>query len=135
MAASRRPFAVLALAAACAAGAAADDSPQLVKRSTRVGQEVRIRGFAEFDASCYRRDVPRIAVTVEPGRGRVETRPGDVVIGANWVGVTNCEGTTLPGVNVFYVSAPGFTGTDRFRLDVGYSSGRTVRADIEVLVR
>jgi len=75
------------------------------------------------------------AVAAEPGRGRVEMRPGDVVIGANWVGVTNCAGTTLPGVNVFYVPAPGFAGTDRFKLDVGYSSGRTVRAEVEVVVR
>ena len=136
MARFRHPLAFIALVAGCLAGAAAADEASLVvKRTTRAGQEVRIRGFAEFDASCNRRDVPRIAVAAEPGRGRVEMRPGDVVIGANWVGVTNCAGTTLPGVNVFYVPAPGFAGTDRFKLDVGYSSGRTVRAEVEVVVR
>ena len=54
---------------------------------------------------------------------RVETRPGDVVIGPNWVGGAHCEGTKLRGVQVFYVPAPGFTGTDHFSLDVGYSRG------------
>jgi hypothetical protein len=49
--------------------------------------------------------------------------------------VTSCAGVTLPGVNVFYVPAAGFTGTDRFKLDVSYSGGRTVHADIEVVVR
>jgi hypothetical protein len=135
MASCRHPFALIALILAGSGALAADESPLVVKRSTRAGQEVRIRGFAEFDAQCQRRDVPRIAVAAEPGRGRVEMRPGDVAIGANWVGVTSCAGTTLPGVNVFYVPAAGFTGTDRFKLVVGYTGGRTVHADIEVVVR
>ena len=53
----------------------------------------------------------------------------------NWVGAGQCQGTTLRGVQVFYVPAPGFAGTDRFALDVGYSEGRTVRAEVEVEVR
>jgi hypothetical protein len=79
--------------------------------------------------------VQTIAVASAPSRGSVHTRPGDVVIGPNWAGAGQCQGTTLPGVRVFYVPAPGFIGTDRFALDVGYSMGRTVRADVEVEVR
>jgi hypothetical protein len=135
MASFHRLLPLIALLLVSNAAFAADSSPLVVKRSTRAGHEVRIRGFAEFDAQCQRRDVPRIAVAAEPGRGRVEMRPGDVDIGANWVGVTSCAGVTLPGVNVFYVPAAGFTGTDRFKLDVSYSGGRTVHADIEVVVR
>ena len=125
-----------ALAAACTAVATfAAEPPIVVKKRTRAGQEVLVRGFAEFDAQCRLKHVQSIVVVRAPTGGSVETRPGDVVIGPNWVGAGHCQGTTLPGVQVFYVPAPGFAGTDRFALDVGYSAGRTVRADVEVEVR
>ncbi len=123
------------LGAGCAVAALAEEPPIVVKKRTRAGQEVLVRGFAEFDASCNLKHVQTIAVSSAPAGGKVETRPGNVVIGPNWVGGGHCEGTTLRGVEVFYVPAPGFTGTDRFSLDVGYSLGRTVRADVEVQVR
>jgi hypothetical protein len=124
-----------ALAAVCIAGLAGADEPLVVKRRTTVGHEVLVRGFAEFDQECRLRRVQTIAVALAPAHGSVETRPGDVVIGANWAGAGHCEGTTLRGVKVFYVPAPAFAGTDRFALDVGYTAGRTVRAEVEVVVR
>ena len=132
----RRSIAVVALVVAAGLGVAAAQAPPLVvKRSTRAGHEVLVRGFAEFDASCKLKRVQTITVAVPPTGGSVETRPGDVVIGPNWVGAADCQGKTLRGVNVVYVPAPGFTGADRFSLDVGYSAGQTVRAEVEVLVR
>ena len=113
---------------------AAAEPPIVVKKLTAAGQEVIVRGFAEFDAACNLKHVQTIVVTVRPDHGEVETRPGAVVIGPNWVGGGHCEGTTLRGVNVFYVPAQGFTGTDRFSLEVGYSSGRKVRAEVGVEV-
>jgi len=113
----------------------AAEPPIAVKRETAAGKEVLIRGFAQFDASCNLTRVQTIAVVAPPRGGKVETRPGAVVIGPNWVGGGHCEGTTLQGVNVFYVPAPGFKGIDRFSLDVGYSLQRTVRAEVEVAVR
>jgi len=130
-----RRVAVVALAFACGLGALAQSPPLTVKRSTRAGHEVLIRGFAEFDSTCRLKRVQTIAIAVAPVGGSVETRPGDVVIGPNWVGAGDCQGKTLRGVNVVYVPAPGFTGTDRFALDVGYSAGHTVRAEVEVVVR
>ena len=93
-----------------------------------------MRGFAEFDADCTLKHVQTVTVVSRPAHGAVQIRPGDVVIGPNWVGGGHCEGTTLRGVNVYYVPAPGFTGIDRFALDVDYSSGRTVRTEVEVTV-
>ena len=132
----RRPIAVVVLVVAAGLGVAAAQAPPLVvKRSTRAGHEVLVRGFAEFDASCKLKRVQTITVAVPPTGGSVETRPGDVVIGPNWVGAGDCQGKTLRGVNVVYVPALGFTGADRFALDVGYSAGQTVRAEVEGLVR
>lgn len=136
IAARLSPRRVAALAAACCVAAvAAAEPPIIVKKRTTAGQEVLVRGFAEFDGGCNLMHVQTIAVARPPASGTVTTRPGDVVIGPNWVGGGHCEGTTLHGVQVFYAPAPGFVGTDRFSLDVGYSRGRTVRAEVEVQVR
>ena len=129
-----RRLAALAVAC-CAVAAFAAEAPIVVKKRTRAGQEVLLRGFAEFDGQCRLKHVQNIVVARAPTGGSVETRPGDVVIGPNWVGAGQCQGMMLRGVQVFYLPAPGFTGTDRFALDVGYSEGRTVRAEVEVEVR
>ena len=127
------------LATACAMGAlgAADAAEQaiVVKRETVAGKEVLVRGFAEFDASCSLVRVQTVSVVELPQHGNVETRPGPVVIGPNWVGGGSCVGTTLQGVNVFYKPVPGFSGSDAFSLDVGYSKRRVVRAEVSVTVR
>lgn len=129
--------AILAMAcAASAVGAAyAAEPPIALKRETDAGKEVLVRGFAEFDASCSLIRVQTIKVVTSPQHGSVETRPGPVAIGPNWVGGGNCVGTTLQGVNVFYVPAPGFSGSDAFALDVRYSKRRIVRAEVAVTVR
>ena len=132
-------FHAAVLATACtmgAMGAAYAAEPAIVvKRETDAGKEVLVRGFAEFDASCNLVRVQTVSVFTPPQHGKVETRPGPVVIGPNWVGGGNCVGTTLQGVNVFYVPAPGFSGSDAFSLDVRYSKRRIVRAEVAVTVR
>jgi hypothetical protein len=125
----------IALTAILTIAAQAAEPALFLKRQAVAGQEVLVRGFAEFDATCKLKRVQVVAIVLPPSGGRVDVRPGDVVIGPNWVGGGHCEGTTLPGVKVFYVPAAGFTGTDRFSLDIGYSGKRTVRADVEVVVR
>jgi hypothetical protein len=124
-----------ALSMALAIGAAgAAEPPTIVKRQTVAGKDVLVRGFAEFDASCNLVRVQTVAVVAPPQNGKVETRPGPVVVGTNWVGGVHCEGTKLQGVNVFYVPAPGYRGSDRFSLDIGYSR-RTLRVEVDVEVR
>ena len=133
----RAPLASLSSRFVVAAGlgvAAAQAPPLVVKRSTRAGHEVLVRGFAEFDASCklkrvqthHRRRVP-------PTGGSVETRPGDVVIGPNWVGAADCQGKTLRGVNVVLRTGPGVHRRRpllaRRRL---LAPRQTVRAEVEV---
>ncbi len=125
--------ATVAFIASASVATAADDL--VLTRRTTTGREVLVRGFAEFDAQCRLKHVQSITVVDAPLHGRVETRPGQVVIGDNWVGSKDCGGTKLPGVRVFYVPATGYTGTDRFTFDVGYLSQRTVRATVDVTVQ
>ncbi|MEP7102721.1 MAG: hypothetical protein ABI781_19565 [Burkholderiales bacterium] len=115
--------------------ASADETPIQVKRVTEPGREVLIRGFAEFNGNCTLRHVQTIRVVTPPANGRIETRPGEVTIGPNWVGNASCEGTKLPGVRVFYVPNEGFVGADRAVLEIGYQSNRRVRAEVDVTVR
>lgn len=124
-----------ALAASMLGASHAGEPPIMVKRETVAGKEVLVRGFAEFDASCSLVRVQTVSVVTAPRDGKVEIRPGPVMIGPNWVGGGNCLGTTLQGVNVFYAPAPGFSGSDSFSLDVRYSKRRVVRAEVEVTVQ
>ena len=62
-------------------------------------------------------------------------RPGDVVIGPNWVGARPVRGNDAARRAGRLRAGARFTGTDRFSLDVRYSMGRTVRADVEIKVR
>ena len=132
-------FPAAVLAAAWAIGAVpagyAAEPLIVVKRETDAGKELLVRGFAEFDASCSLVRVQTVSVVTPPRHGSVETRPGPVAIGPNWVGGGNCVGTTLQGVNVYYIPAPGFSGIDAFSLDVRYSKRRIVRAEVAVTVR
>ena len=129
-----RTLAAIALAGLLGA-ASADELPIHVKRVTEPGREVLIRGFAEFNGNCTLRHVQTITVITPPASGRIETRPGEVTIGPNWVGNASCEGTKLQGVRVFYVPNEGFTGSDKALLEIGYQSNRKVRAEVELVVR
>jgi len=106
-----------------------------ITRRTAVDHGVSIRGFAEFDRDCRLIHVQTIMIVDAPANGRVETRPGPVVIGDNWVGNTSCKGTKLDGVLVREVPNPAFTGADHFTFDVDYLGHRAVRASVEVQVR
>ena len=129
----RRALAVGLLALA-AGSVPAGEPPIKVARQTEPGREVLVRGFAEFNRDCTLRHVQTITVIDAPAHGRVDTRPGVVTIGPNWVGSAACEGKKLDGVRVFYVPEAGYVGTDRFVFEVGYQSNRAVRAEIEVTV-
>lgn len=124
----------LVLLAVLSGAALADEPPIQVRRVTEPGREVLIRGFAEFNSHCTLRHVQSITVVSPPANGRIETRPGEVTVGPNWVGTGSCEGTTLQGVRVFYVPNEGFTGSDRAVLEIGYQS-HPVRAEVELTVR
>ena len=127
--------AVAAAAFALAAAPAAQADPIRIERSTTVGREVLIRGFAEFDSHCRLVRAQTITVVEAPAHGKVETRPGEVVIGPNWVGPASCTGTRLSGVHVYYVPEPGYEGPDHLSLDVGYVRFPTVRAEVAIRVR
>jgi hypothetical protein len=103
-----------------------------LERKTSAGRETAIRGFAEFDSSCRLRNVPRVNAVQPPEHGTLETRPGVVTVGANWVGDTHCEGTKLDGMFLYYKPADGYVGADRFVFEVDYMRGGRVRATVDI---
>lgn len=125
---------VALLLAAGVAGAHAAGQEIQLQRKTQAGREVAIRGFAEFDGNCRLRNVQRITVVQPPMHGTVEIRPAVVTIEKNWVGSTNCEGTKLDGVRLYYKPADDFVGTEHFSFDVDYMRLGRVRAEVDVVV-
>ena len=114
-----------------AAGLLAADTIE-VKLKPRGGQEVLIRSFAEFDRNCQLVRAQVLTVVDAPANGRFDTRPGEVTIGANWVGTGTCVGTKLNGIHAYYIPNAGYTGSDRLSFDIGYVRHRTVRAHVQI---
>jgi hypothetical protein len=112
----------------------AQDTDKQITRRAHPGQEILIRGFAEFDRSCHLVHVPEIRFVDYPKEGVASSRAGEVKIGPNWVGKTNCTGQVFDGVLVRYQPKQGFVGQDHFSFDVVYSRFRTVRASVDVTV-
>jgi hypothetical protein len=106
-----------------------------VHKHTLAGQEVRIRGFAPFDHNCQPLSLPTIEVDQAPSSGELTQRHETLTVGENWVGTTNCSGTRLDSLSVYYVPRTGFEGQDHFMLKINYP-GRLgqVRADVDVTV-
>jgi len=106
-----------------------------VQKHTLAGQEVRIRGFSPFDADCKPQGLPVIEVAQLPSSGEISQRHETLTVGANWVGTTNCTGTQMDSLTVYYLPRAGFEGQDHFTLKINYP-GRLgqVRADVDVMV-
>jgi hypothetical protein len=115
--------------------ALAAESDRKIVRQTKVGREVELRGFIEYDGQCKPRNIPTITIVDAPAHGTVEQRPGVVTIGDNWVGNQNCAGTRLDGIQVYYKPADGFAGTDHLSFDVAYQRHPRVHAVVDVEVR
>ena len=95
-----------------ATGAVAMEDKQL-SRTVGSGQEQRIMTHYRFNKSCVE-TVPSIIVTSPPRNGTVRHEPVDVTITDKMTKTASCVGKTIKGVNVFYKSVDGFTGTDSF---------------------
>jgi hypothetical protein len=115
--------------------ALAAESDRKIVRQTKVGREVELRGFVEYDGRCKPRNVPTITIVDAPAHGTVEQRPGVVTIGDNWVGNQTCAGTKLDRIKVYYKPADGFTGTDHLSFDVAYQRYPLTHAVVDVEVR
>jgi hypothetical protein len=116
------------------AQAQASQAEKLITRHVHPGQEILIRGFAEFDRSCRRVHVPEIRFIDYPRQGVASSRAGEVTVGPNWVGEAQCVGTVLDGVLVRYKAKADFVGQDHFSFDVVYARFKTVRANVDVTV-
>ena len=129
----RLGVALLSTVALTAALAAAQDIK--VTRRTAPAQQVLVRSFAPYDGSCLPVGPARIEVIEPPAHGELNQRNEVVTIGPNWVGNTQCQGTKLDGVSLYYTPREGFEGTDRFAIRVDYPQrlGR-VNAVVEVVV-
>jgi hypothetical protein len=91
---------------------------QTFNRSVRAGQELRVFTYARWHRNCSPLEMPRIVVRTQPAHGTVSLRAGPTTVSFIRAGEPDCTGHTYQGMGVWYLPAPGFTGTDKFDWDV-----------------
>lgn len=106
--------------------AAASDEPVAIAKQGKAGQEVNVARYAQWDGQCQARGTPTVSIVQPPSSGRVDVRPGPVRVSAPpRHGGTNCIGTTMAGVLVYYAPEPDFRGAVEFMYEVQSTNGRT----------
>jgi hypothetical protein len=80
------------------------------------GQEVRVMAFTNTAGECSGFPMPDVRIQEAPRSGTIIVRYGVSTFPAN---APQCAGRQVPGLGVFYRPNPGFSGTDRARIETG----------------
>jgi hypothetical protein len=94
-----------------------------LRRTTTVGQEVRVFTYTEHRSDCSQGPQPSVKVLTPPAHGQVAIRYASVVQGRSRFGAVDCSGLTLMGQAIWYLPDAAFTGTDSFDYEVGQGNG------------
>jgi hypothetical protein len=98
---------------------------QTIRRSVQAGEELRVFTYARWNHDCKPGSPPRIELRARPAHGTASLRPGSSTVRQIRDGEADCTGYTYPGTAVWYVSAPGFHGTDRFDWEIYGENGNS----------
>lgn len=106
------------------------------KLSVISGRTIHVDFYNEINADCSSMGAPVMRVTQAPLHGRVTSAVG---LGFPSFPKDNqrhhCNTRRVQGTHIYYVSNPGFTGQDRFALDVIWHDGVLWKHDAEVQIR
>jgi predicted Ser/Thr protein kinase len=88
---------------------------------TGTSAEIYVTGQASWNDECQFRGYPTITILQGPANGTVVVRPGPVHIHKVRFGHTNCVGSTIQGMCIYFRPRPGFHGKDQvtFRVENG----------------
>jgi hypothetical protein len=115
-----RRFALIVLLCACASdGYSQTDSTERAIKATP-GREVRVAVYTSMRADCTAEPLPAIRLAVIPEHGTVTVRRAMLQA----TNLKQCLAAELSAFVAFYRASTGFTGGDRFELEVSSSSGR-----------
>jgi hypothetical protein len=125
-------FRLVAAALLCTLSVAARAQGDLVQREINVasGRDVRFAVYADIGPDCTSGPLPAIKLVAAPAHGVVTVKRGTLKA----TNFKQCLAADVPVLVGFYRSAPDFTGTDEFELEVTYPAGRKEIQHIRVTV-
>jgi hypothetical protein len=83
--------------------------------TTRASEEIIVYGEANADQFCRALNLPSLFLDKPPDHGIVCFEVGEFEVGDAILGDDACRGRMVRGVNIFYRSRAGFTGSDSLR--------------------
>ena len=103
---------------------------------TRSGVPIKVHFFYSVTPTCASQGLPAVNVTSAPQSGQVFTRPGyDYPEFATTNTHSVCNTRRVSSTDVFYRSAAGYVGSDRFTVEVVFPSGNAHQETFDVSVR
>jgi hypothetical protein len=94
------------------------------------GKDVRVGAYINIQPDCTSGALPTIRLVNPPVHGKVAIKKAK----ANATNYKQCLAVEVPAYVAIYRSAPDFTGTDSFTVEVKYQEGRTEIQNITVTV-
>jgi len=123
--------AALAIALLAGGAVARADAPEIVK-TTKAGQEVKVRNHApSLSANCSGL-MPTLTFDPKPAHGTIDVRPDRFIMGKgyNSGSASSCDGQPVNGLAIWYIPAAGFHGVDQFAWTADFGgNGRHRRVD------
>jgi hypothetical protein len=80
------------------------------------GQEVRMLALNNTGGECSGFPMPEVRISEAPRSGTIIVRYGVSRFAEN---APQCAGRQVPGLGVYYRPKPGFSGTDKVRIESG----------------
>jgi len=105
---------------------------QTVERAAKAqsGKDARVGAYLNIQPDCTSGALPAIRLVNAPTHGKVIVKKAK----ANATNYKQCLALEVPAYVAIYRSAPDFTGTDTFTVEVKYQEGRTEIQNITVTV-
>jgi hypothetical protein len=105
---------------------------EVLDRTAETGKPSRIRSYFAWNPDCSFKSVA-VNVISAPAHGTLQPRFADHVLGATATkllggGLGNCAGRTVRALELHYTSKDGFTGADKFSLDL-IVNGKKIAVD------
>jgi hypothetical protein len=122
----------LVLAVLIGANSWAAAQVQTVERAAKAssGKDVQVGAYLNIRPDCTSGVLPAIRLVNPPTHGKVIVKKAK----ANATNYKQCLALEVPAYVAIYRSAPDFTGTDAFTVEVKYHEGRTEVQNITVTV-
>ncbi len=117
-----------------AAPAAAQDNAEM-RKTALTRQWIKVESFFHLNPDCSHVGYPTVRVTSGPSAGSVSIKREKTYSGfAADNSRAKCNASRSPAVTVYYRSNRGFTGQDRFTLELYWTDGdlwtRSVAVDV-----